>query len=216
MIKINEIFESIQGEGRFTGEPCLFIRVSKCTRQCSFCDTQYHNTVNQELTMEQMNKIIKKSNKYLVVITGGEPLLYAEDFIKIIASNPKRCFSFETNGDLLKPELYERLSKYRNVHFSCSPKDMKSYRRIMLLATIKRFRQIIFGGILNIDIKIVTDLKMNKGMIKGADYLMPLTTFNKAKDTKIKQDVWNYCIKNNKNYSERVHIDVWGYKQRGI
>lgn len=222
-ILINEIFESIQGEGRFTGHPCLFIRVSKCTRKCSFCDTQYHNQVNKELTPKQLADVVNKSKKQLVVITGGEPLLYIEQILE--ASNmfkKGKVISLETNGDLLTPELFERIvlpTKIEEMfigggdsitywHFSCSPKDMKSYKNALDIK--KRFSTNI------LDIKVVTDLKLDKDMLKHADYLMPLTTFNEKRDNQIKRKVWEYCVKNNKLYSERVHIDVWGYNQKGI
>ena len=41
-MKINNIFKSIQGEGRYAGFPVVFIRTSGCTRKCPWCDTQYH------------------------------------------------------------------------------------------------------------------------------------------------------------------------------
>ena len=55
-MKITEIFQSIQGEGKYTGYPMTFIRTSGCTRKCSFCDTPYH-TEGKEL---RRGEIIKK------------------------------------------------------------------------------------------------------------------------------------------------------------
>ena len=41
MKKINEIFYSLQGEGRHTGRAAIFIRFSGCNLKCSFCDTDF-------------------------------------------------------------------------------------------------------------------------------------------------------------------------------
>ena len=41
MLKINEIFYSIQGESSFNGMPCIFIRLTYCNLRCSYCDTEY-------------------------------------------------------------------------------------------------------------------------------------------------------------------------------
>ena len=63
------------------------------------------------------------------------------------------------------------------------------------------------------DIKVVTDGKLNKNMISQATMLMPLTTFNKKKDDEIQKTVWNLCVKLNKRFCLRQHYVVWGKKQ---
>ena len=40
-MKVNEIFYSLQGEGRFTGRPAVFLRLSGCNQRCPFCDTRH-------------------------------------------------------------------------------------------------------------------------------------------------------------------------------
>jgi len=78
LLKINEIFYSIQGESSFTGIPCVFIRLTGCNLRCTYCDTKYAYTEGKEITID---KIIQKVNQYqcpLIEITGGEPLLQKE------------------------------------------------------------------------------------------------------------------------------------------
>ena len=60
------------------------------------------------------------------------------------------------------------------------------------------------------EIKIVTDLELNKELIPYATMLMPLTTFDKIRDLEIGRKVWGYCIKNNIKYTHRIHINLWG------
>jgi putative chitinase len=52
-MRVNEIFCSIQGEGKYAGCPAIFIRLSGCTRKCSFCDTKYH-TNGKEMSVEDV------------------------------------------------------------------------------------------------------------------------------------------------------------------
>ena len=78
MLKVNEIFYSIQGESTMAGLPCIFIRLTHCNLRCSYCDTEY---AFFEGTDFSVSEIISEVNKYgcnLVEITGGEPLLQKE------------------------------------------------------------------------------------------------------------------------------------------
>jgi len=198
-IKVNEVFQSIQGEGRYAGYPCLFIRLSGCTRQCSFCDTDHENY--NEITTKKLINIIEKSKKNIIVFTGGEPLLQFDMIREIQKFGPENVkYHLETNGDLLDP------GHLLFFNYICiSPKDLKTIKKIDL----------VYPKYISLDIKVVTDLKLNKKLIPYATMLMPLTTFDTKKDKKIKQDVWNYCSKNNTKFCLRQHIEVWD-KKKGV
>jgi 7-carboxy-7-deazaguanine synthase len=77
MLKINEIFFSIQGESTTAGAPTVFVRTSGCNLRCHYCDTQYayFDGVTYELS-EILDKIQGFKCRH-VCITGGEPLLQA-------------------------------------------------------------------------------------------------------------------------------------------
>ncbi len=98
MYKVNEIFETIQGEGVFTGIPAVFIRLQVCPVECSWCDTkQTWQALDED--KRSFDQIITKQGdsptwtpatadqlvqKYQmlgytarhIVITGGEPCIY--------------------------------------------------------------------------------------------------------------------------------------------
>lgn len=192
-LKVNEIFESIQGEGKYTGCPALFIRLSSCNLNCSFCDTKYHKT-GRFYPINQIVKIINKSKKQIVIWTGGEPTLQLDNILKVL-DKTKKIHHLETNGYKLTPEL-NRFS-----YISFSPKTIEDCKRIeKFVETLKS----------EFDIKIVTNLK-NKEMIKYATILMPLSTYDYRQE-EIAKKVWSYCVKKNIKYSGRLQL-LWNRKR---
>ncbi|WP_346776925.1 7-carboxy-7-deazaguanine synthase QueE [Thalassotalea sp. G2M2-11] len=95
--KINELFETIQGEGAFTGQPSIFIRLQGCPVGCSWCDTKHTWEVrlDDQIPVKQMLEKAQESDHWSslsplqilevineqgfkakhVVITGGEPCM---------------------------------------------------------------------------------------------------------------------------------------------
>ena len=78
MIKINEIFYSIQGETSYVGHPTVFVRTTGCNLRCTYCDTKYSYYEGQFQTQDQVLEEIKKHSTPYICITGGEPLLQKE------------------------------------------------------------------------------------------------------------------------------------------
>ena len=74
-MKVCEIFTGIQGESRFAGMPCTFIRMTGCNLRCSYCDTQYAYHEGDDLSEDSILNDVKKAGTRLVEVTGGEPLL---------------------------------------------------------------------------------------------------------------------------------------------
>lgn len=100
MVKIKEIFKSIQGEGPFVGYKQLFIRLCGCNLSCKFCDTDFDINKSKEYSINELKEIITNSNDcHSVSLTGGEPLLHT-DFIKEFAKICQLPMYLETNGTL--------------------------------------------------------------------------------------------------------------------
>lgn len=97
MLKINEIFYSLQLEGRNTGMPAIFIRFSGCNLRCSFCDTKHQYgrwmTIKQVLRRLECFKRCKS-----VVITGGESTIQNVDELAYALQRQDYCVCIETNG----------------------------------------------------------------------------------------------------------------------
>ena len=79
-MKIAEIYKSIQGEGLLTGVPSVFIRASGCNLRCWFCDTPYASwqPEGQDYAVDEIIAEVEEWDVRHVVITGGEPMLFAE------------------------------------------------------------------------------------------------------------------------------------------
>lgn len=78
MLKINEIFYSIQGETTYVGLPTVFVRLTACNLRCTYCDTKYSYYEGDMKTHESLIEEIASHKAQYVCITGGEPLLQKE------------------------------------------------------------------------------------------------------------------------------------------
>ena len=101
MKKINEIFYSIQGEGRNAGRAAVFIRFSGCNIRCPFCDTK-HQKGKEMSDLEIINQIAEYPCRF-VILTGGEPTLYVDaDFVDKLHHKGYEV-AIETNGTNIVP-----------------------------------------------------------------------------------------------------------------
>ena len=200
-VKISEIFPSIAGEGRFVGKPVLFVRFSGCTRNCKYCDSKYH-AKGTEVSITYLQQKIREYKGDTICFTGGEPLLQI-DVIEELNSKFRfsKGFHLETNADLLEEYMFNYFD-----YICTSPKEKK---------IAKKVADLIYDDFAA-DIKVVTDLKtVGLDMLQYATMIMPLTTNNKEESKQITQNVWEYCVKNSKNFCPRLHYYVWGRK-RGV
>jgi 7-carboxy-7-deazaguanine synthase len=78
VLKVNEIFHSIQGESTRAGRPCVFVRLTGCHLRCTWCDTEYAFHEGRPMSVEAVIEQVDGYGCRLVEVTGGEPLLQAE------------------------------------------------------------------------------------------------------------------------------------------
>ena len=97
MYDLVEIFESLQGEGRNAGRPCVFIRFAGCNLSCPWCDTDVTKKFSASLAdiLAELGQYKAKS----VILTGGEPTLVKE-MPELVAALKKNGYwiGVETNG----------------------------------------------------------------------------------------------------------------------
>lgn len=77
-MKVVEIFNSIEGEGKRAGMPCTFIRLYGCNLKCSYCDSRYACEDNNYVVMSvpEIIHAIEQWDCFKVTVTGGEPLMH--------------------------------------------------------------------------------------------------------------------------------------------
>ena len=112
--KVNEIFYSIQGEGRHAGRAAIFVRFSGCNLKCPFCDTDFKK-YEEMGAIDILNKIqLLSPDCKFVVFTGGEPTLQVDEELTTLLQNWGYYIAVETNGTHLLPQGIDWIT--------CSPK----------------------------------------------------------------------------------------------
>ena len=80
MLRVTEIFRSIQGESTHAGRPCTFVRLTGCPMRCVWCDSEYTFTGGDHYSIDSIMDQVKAFGCELVEVTGGEPLAQKEAF----------------------------------------------------------------------------------------------------------------------------------------
>jgi len=101
MLRITEIFHSIQGESSHVGRPCVFVRLTGCNLRCRWCDSEYTFTGGERMEMSDILRKVEAYGCRLVEITGGEPLAQAEslDLIRRLCDDGYEVL-IETSGSI--------------------------------------------------------------------------------------------------------------------
>ena len=74
VLRITEIFLSIQGESSHAGRPCSFVRLTGCPMRCVWCDSEYTFYGGEKIGFEDIFAKLDEFGCNLVEVTGGEPL----------------------------------------------------------------------------------------------------------------------------------------------
>lgn len=114
MYKVNEIFYSLQGEGRWMGRPAVFVRLSGCNLKCPFCDTDFRGY--SEMSADDiLSRCLEEGGECrFIVLTGGEPSLQVDEQLIATLHQAGYYLSMETNGTHAIPEGIDWVT--------CSPK----------------------------------------------------------------------------------------------
>lgn len=142
MLKVNEIYHSIQGESSKSGLPYVFVRLTYCNLRCAYCDTEYAFYEGEDKSIEEIINEVKKYNCKLVEVTGGEPLVQKEsmDLMKRLCDEGFDVM-LETGGSLTIKDVDERVmivmdlkcpsskmekkNLYENIHFLKPTDELK-------------------------------------------------------------------------------------------
>jgi 7-carboxy-7-deazaguanine synthase len=240
-----EIFLSIQGEGKSSGRPSIFVRLSLCNLHCFWCDTDY--TWNWENTgyahandasdgyakYKQDDNVILLSGADLmgriasidcdnVVITGGEPLLQRKELVPLLAglkqSRPGYHFEFETNGTLLPGADLDFLSDQYNVSVKLSNSRIEYKRRINeeAIGFFANSSKANFKFVMDAEEDVREVLELQEAFHIASGRIY-LMPQGKNPETLKSKEKWlmEICAANDFNYTDRLHIRIFGDK-RGV
>lgn len=145
-LNINEIFYSIDGEGKRVGKLVGFIRLTGCNLRCSYCDTLYAMNEGKLMAIESIaNKVFLYKN---ITITGGEPLM--QDLHGLLKLLKNHSINIETNGSI---DISDYLD-YDNVFFTIdykTPSSMMNDRMIEKNFKLLRPRDVLKFVVSNIE-----------------------------------------------------------------
>lgn len=247
MFWLTEKFLSIQGEGRYAGVPSYFLRTGGCNLRCPGfgaeyevegekrygCDTwfsvdrafapRWQAVDSSAPLLEDLDRAFDEAGyRPHVVITGGEPLIYAADpaFYGVVEGLVERGvrITFETNGTVA-PD-FDRYPAYAACTFALSVKLSNSgepkERRIhpeVLRRIASRGEEAFLKFTLDRSSVASGEALREIGEIRAhlpetEVYCMPMGESREV----IRQNdraVFDFCIRHNFRYSDRLHIRIF-------
>lgn len=225
---ISEIFGSIEGEGKRTGELITFIRFYGCNLRCSWCDSSYSYTNNDytKMTLQEIITKVKEIGYRNITITGGEPLIQQDIQILInTLCSDKYYVNIETNGSVDISTF--RFVGYNNLFFTmdykCPSSNMNSH---MLLQNYKALNKndvvkFVVADTQDLDkaYAFIKDLKYMYNMANTQEVEYPLfyisPVFNKIE----LKDIVQYMKDKNMEgvrLQVQLHKIIWDPDKRGV
>lgn len=226
-----EIFASLQGEGPSAGQPCAFVRLSRCNLACVWCDTAYtwrfegdnrphrdeiayDRKANQvALSALEAARMIDRLPPRRLVVTGGEPLLQGAALAELAALLPEHAIEVETNGTVEPPARFDAYVE----QYTVSPKLAHSGNPASLALSPARLREwageprAFFKFVIAEpgDVAEVLALQAGHGIAAERIYLMPEGT-DSATLRGRSQWLAPLCVEHGYRLSDRLHIHLYG------
>ena len=117
MIRLIEIFRSIQGESSYSGLPFAFVRLAVCNLRCVYCDTTYSFGQGEARSIAKIVDTVQEMGVRHVCVTGGEPMLQGEKTIALMREFLSRQYTvlLETNGSIPLDDVPDEVVKIMDV-----------------------------------------------------------------------------------------------------
>ncbi len=145
LLRITEIFHSLQGESNTVGLPTVFIRLTGCPLRCVYCDTAYAFTGGEKIGIDA---IITQAEQYgtpYITVTGGEPLAQPgclELMTKLLDKG--YVVSLETSGALDVSKVDQRVVKVMDIKTPSSGESSRNcYQNIEYLTAKDQVKFVI-------------------------------------------------------------------------
>ena len=223
-LQVVELFYSLQGEGRLTGVPSVFVRLAGCNLRCIWCDTDYARAsdAGQAVALTELVQKICDFPTRFVVLTGGEPM-QAGGIRELAAALRARGkhITIETNGTLPPVGIACDLASLspKLAHSSVAADEDEDTRICLpvLAAWIAEYEfQLKFVVTLPADVLEIQEILagLNVPVPPERVLLMP----EGAESVSLHQrDAWlvDVCKEHAFRYCRRLHVDLFGAR-RGV
>ncbi len=146
MLKINEIYHSIQGESTSAGKPCVFVRLTYCNLRCTYCDTEYAFYDGKDMSVQQVIDEVEKYNCKLIEVTGGEPLVQMDECLELMKHlcNLGYEVMIETGGSISIKEIDPRVKIIMDIKCPSSGMEQKNlYENVQYLKLTDELKFVI-------------------------------------------------------------------------
>lgn len=212
MLKVNEIFYSIQGEGSKAGLPCIFIRLTYCNLRCSYCDTEYAFYEGSDMSIDEIIQEISNYDCNLVEVTGGEPLVQMEslDLMEQLCDKGYNVM-LETGGSLPIMNIDKRVKII--IDFKCPTSKMmkkNDYNNINFLKPIDEVKFVIGNR---------EDYEWTKNLIEKYDLtskceILFSTVFGSLEN----RELVEWILKDNLKvrFQTQLHKYIWEPDRKGV
>lgn len=128
MLRVTEIFYSLQGETSRMGLPTVFIRLTGCPLRCGYCDTSYAFSGGESMDISEIMRKVASFSPHYVTVTGGEPLAQADSLTLLTALCDRGySVSLETSGALDISRVDTRVSRILDIKTPGSGEMEKNY-----------------------------------------------------------------------------------------
>jgi 7-carboxy-7-deazaguanine synthase len=228
-MRISEIFYSIQGEGRLSGVPSVFIRTSGCNLRCVWCDTPYTSWSpdGKEMGLDEILHAIESYPLDHVVLTGGEPLLSLEiEDLSVRLKTAGGHVTIETAATIFKPVSCDLVSM--SPKLSNSTPWQKQNGRFAAMHDQHRLNYNVvqqFIDSYDYQLKFVVDREQDFAEVRQiVDALRNVDTSrvlimaqarNRRQLHQKSRWIVELCKKFGYGYSPRLHIELYG-NRRGV
>lgn len=145
MLRIIEIFYSLQGESNTVGLPTVFVRLTGCPLRCNYCDTSYAFSGGIKMSLADIFAEIQKYDCKTVCVTGGEPLAQPAclELLEKLADE-NFTVSLETSGALDVSKVDKRIIKVMDLKTpSCGEVEKNRYENIEFLTAQDQVKFVI-------------------------------------------------------------------------
>jgi 7-carboxy-7-deazaguanine synthase len=211
MLKINEIFYSIQGESSYAGLPTVFIRLTFCNLRCTYCDSEYSFYDGIDYSIDEIITEIEKYNCKIVEITGGEPLFQKNTlYLMRILCDKNYEVLLETSGSLPIKNVDKRVKIIMDLKTPSSGMEKKNF--LENLNYLKKFDEVKFV------IGNRTDFEWSKSMLPKINLdsknIIFSNVFGKLDNQTLAEWILEEKIK--VRFQLQMHKYIWHQDKRGV